>query len=94
MLLTEESFHGFGGEYSGNWTHALAKEIEFRIEGVTWETGDGYPHPDTVDRGKPLYFEGDGVGHSVADFGLRVYDSDMASRAEYTMNDPEYGRSP
>lgn len=34
VVLTEESFHGSGGEYAGNWAGALEGEISFTIEEI------------------------------------------------------------
>jgi len=31
ILLTEESFHGSGGEYSGSWAAALERDVSFTI---------------------------------------------------------------
>ena len=31
IMLTEESFHGSGGDYAGNWAAAMGAEIEFTI---------------------------------------------------------------
>jgi hypothetical protein len=31
IVLTEESFHGSGGAYAGNWAGAMSAEIAFTI---------------------------------------------------------------
>jgi hypothetical protein len=31
IILTEESFHGSGGQYSGGWAAAMSADIEFNI---------------------------------------------------------------
>jgi hypothetical protein len=32
LILTEESFHGDGGQYAGNWAGAMGTTIQFKIE--------------------------------------------------------------
>ncbi len=32
FILTEESFHGTGGTYAGNWAQALSMDVSFEIE--------------------------------------------------------------
>lgn len=35
FILTEESYHGTGGEYAGNWAQAISIEVSFLIESPT-----------------------------------------------------------
>jgi hypothetical protein len=34
LVLTEESFHGDGGQYAGNWAAAMGATIQFNNEGI------------------------------------------------------------
>lgn len=34
LILTEESFHGDGGQYAGNWAAAMGASIQFTIDGL------------------------------------------------------------
>lgn len=34
LILTEESFHGDGGQYAGNWAGAMGATIQFNNEGI------------------------------------------------------------
>jgi hypothetical protein len=34
LILTEESFHGDGGQYAGNWAGAMSGIVQFNIEGL------------------------------------------------------------
>jgi hypothetical protein len=41
IILTEESFHGSGGTYAGNWAAAMGGEIDFSL--IIDSDGDGIP---------------------------------------------------
>jgi len=51
IILTEESFHGSGGTYAGNWAAAMGGQIDFSL--IIDSDGDGIPDSEDNCPNKP-----------------------------------------